>query len=315
MITVENSRIDGPLVHVCVAYSGDDEYLNRIVPFLQQAQAAAEPALMLAPTAQLDLVRRALHSAVTGIAFLDASVVARNPARIIPLTRRFVEVQQGRTVRIVGEALWPGRSAAEIREFVRHEALVNVLIADVHATFMCPYDASALADSVVADVTSAHAHALCDGGYGNNPAYVDPTVVLAQEGRLPPAPDDAYRLSFFRPADVGAIRRLVGDHARQHGLDRQRAQDLALAVDEAVSNTVAYSQGGGTLRVWVEAGSLVCEVCDTGHITLADFAGRLCPPATAVGGRGLWIMHQICDLVELDSTPAGTTVRLHMSIK
>ena len=32
------------------------------------------------------------------------------------------------------------------------------------------------------------------------------------------------------------------------------------------------------------------------------------------GGRGLWIVNQLCDLVQVRSSPAGTVIRLHMSV-
>ena len=50
-----------------------------------------------------------------------------------------------------------------------------------------------------------------------------------------------------------------------------------------------------------------------GHI--ADpLAGRDCRPATDLGGRGLYMVNQLCDLVELRSSPEGSVVRLHMQL-
>lgn len=313
VISVENSKIDGPLLHLSLAYADDQQYLNGIVPFLEQAQAADEPAMMFAPADRVDLVCRALGS-TTGIAFLDAAIVARNPARIIPLARLFAEQQEGSHVRLVADGMWPGRTSAEIREFIRHEALVNVLFADADAIVLCPYNLSVLAGSVMADVTRTHAHVLSDGSYQNNPAYIDPASVLAVEGRLPPVPDSAYRFPFARPSDLSVIRGVVGDQALRFGLSGERAHDLVLAVDEAVANTLAYTQGGGVLLTWSDGASLICQVSDTGHIVQADFAGRLRPAPQAPRGRGIWIMHQLCDLVELASASTGTTLRLHMSL-
>ena len=39
-------------------------------------------------------------------------------------------------------------------------------------------------------------------------------------------------------------------------------------------------------------------------------AGRLRPPPTQEGGRGLWLANQLCDLVQIRSRPGRTTVRL-----
>jgi hypothetical protein len=32
------------------------------------------------------------------------------------------------------------------------------------------------------------------------------------------------------------------------------------------------------------------------------------------GGKGLWVVNQLCDLVQARTGPAGTTTRLHMSL-
>ena len=35
----------------------------------------------------------------------------------------------------------------------------------------------------------------------------------------------------------------------------------------------------------------------------------------ALGGHGLWLVYQVCDLVELRSDEIGTTIRMHMAIQ
>ena len=42
--------------------------------------------------------------------------------------------------------------------------------------------------------------------------------------------------------------------------------------------------------------------------------GRQPPPPNASGGHGLWLVHQVCDRVELNSDENGTVVRLYMSL-
>jgi hypothetical protein len=41
-------------------------------------------------------------------------------------------------------------------------------------------------------------------------------------------------------------------------------------------------------------------------------AGRERPTSERDGGRGLWMVNQLCDLVQLRSFPDGAAVRLHM---
>ena len=43
-------------------------------------------------------------------------------------------------------------------------------------------------------------------------------------------------------------------------------------------------------------------------------AGQRRPAPDATGGHGLWLVYQVCDLVELRSDASGTTIRMHMAI-
>jgi len=65
------------------------------------------------------------------------------------------------------------------------------------------------------------------------------------------------------------------------------------------------------LRIWREDGTLMCEVRDSGRLD-DPLAGRRRPKIAAIGGHGLWIANQVCDLVQLRSFPEGSAVRIHM---
>ena len=68
--------------------------------------------------------------------------------------------------------------------------------------------------------------------------------------------------------------------------------------------------GSGTLRCWRDGESLVCEVKDSGHIQ-APLIGRRRPQPEACSGRGVWLVNQLCDLVQIRSNPTGSVVRVH----
>jgi anti-sigma regulatory factor (Ser/Thr protein kinase) len=109
------------------------------------------------------------------------------------------------------------------------------------------------------------------------------------------------------------IRGSIATWAAEAKLGRERVERLVLSVNEVASNSIRYGGGGGTLRSWSESRTLVCEVRDGGHIE-QPLVGRIQPTADQHGGRGLWLVNQLCDLVQIRSTPSGTVVRLHMSI-
>jgi anti-sigma regulatory factor (Ser/Thr protein kinase) len=82
-------------------------------------------------------------------------------------------------------------------------------------------------------------------------------------------------------------------------------------VNELATNTICYGGGAGTLRIWQSDGLFACEVHDRGRIT-DPLVGRLPPPLTGESGRGLVIVHHVCDLVRVHTDATGTTVRLFM---
>lgn len=92
----------------------------------------------------------------------------------------------------------------------------------------------------------------------------------------------------------------------------QRAADLVVAAGELAANTLAHIPSSGTLRLWHTADELVCEFTDHGWIQ-DPLAGRL-RPDDGRGGYGLWVVNQLCDLVETRTGPSGTTTRCHMSL-
>jgi anti-sigma regulatory factor (Ser/Thr protein kinase) len=128
---------------------------------------------------------------------------------------------------------------------------------------------------------------------------------------LEPVPDDAAILAYrdnLRPARAFAAR-----HARSAGMALGRIRDLIIAVGELVANTYRHTRGGGVLSVWVAGKELICQIRDSGHI--ADpLAGRRPPAPGGAGGLGLWLVHQLCDLVEIRTAPGDTWIRLHMQL-
>jgi hypothetical protein len=64
------------------------------------------------------------------------------------------------------------------------------------------------------------------------------------------------------------------------------------------------------MQIWATSQEVLCEVHDDGWIS-DPLAGRKRPPPDSPG-QGLWVVNHLCDLVEMRSGPAGTTIRLHM---
>ncbi|GHJ55560.1 hypothetical protein Nm8I071_48670 [Nonomuraea sp. TT08I-71] len=112
-------------------------------------------------------------------------------------------------------------------------------------------------------------------------------------------------------ADLSAVRAFVSARALAGGLPADRVDLLALVVSELTTNTLQHTDGGGSVRVWVEAGQLCCDVVDRGGPR--PTAGRM-PPADAVRGRGLAIVATFCDEVDVRPGPEGTVVRVRFDL-
>jgi len=129
-------------------------------------------------------------------------------------------------------------------------------------------------------------------------------------GTLSTPPDGAEVLRYR--ADLAEARRFTAARALRAGLPPGRADDLVIAVAELAANTLVHTSGPGTLTIWVTDDEIICQVQDQGQITNPQ-AGMARPaPDAPGGGRGLWVVYQVCDQVEISTGQAGTTVRVHM---
>ncbi|GAA1833270.1 hypothetical protein GCM10009682_59590 [Luedemannella flava] len=111
-------------------------------------------------------------------------------------------------------------------------------------------------------------------------------------------------------ADLSAVRLFVRARGLALGLATGQADLLTLAVSELATNTLLHTAGGGQVRVWADAGDVVCDVVDSGGVRPLDVA---MPAADATGGRGLAIVGLVCDDVTTHPVPAGTLVRLRLN--
>ena len=132
-------------------------------------------------------------------------------------------------------------------------------------------------------------------------------------GQPLPSPTNDAMYHTYR-SDLSQVRALVLQQAMEAGLAEGRANDLVLAVSEVAANTLRHTRSSGTLGIWHDQDEIVCEIRDGGTITDVS-VGRHKPAPDASGGHGLWIVRQVCDLVELTSDANGTTVRMHMTLR
>jgi anti-sigma regulatory factor (Ser/Thr protein kinase) len=118
----------------------------------------------------------------------------------------------------------------------------------------------------------------------------------------------------FDVTNLVALRAAVAAHADVAGLPSRRIGELVLLVHELASNAVRHGGGQGRLRMWTTAGALHCEVSDDGPGLAGHYYGAdTSPPLDSVGGRGIWLVRELCDRVDWRSGPAGTVVTVSIN--
>jgi serine/threonine-protein kinase RsbW len=118
----------------------------------------------------------------------------------------------------------------------------------------------------------------------------------------------------FTQSDLGSVRRLVEEEATAAGLPPERISDVVFAVNEIATNALRHGGEPASIRVWHQAGRLLCEVRDSGKVTPESVsAPRLKPKIGSGGGFGLWAARQMCEAIEFRADGSGTVVRVHAS--
>jgi anti-sigma regulatory factor (Ser/Thr protein kinase) len=296
--------------HPALFYADLDEYLAGVGGFVQEGLAAGEPVFVSVPPDRHAPLRDYLGADAARVELHNMAEVGRNPGRILTALTDFAARRGTGRARLVGEPIWATRTPREIREATRHEALINLAFATIPVTILCPYDTSRLSPQTLADARRTHPVLWSRDGRWPSDAYTDPYKVSADCDTLPDsAPSNAIRIA-FGPAELASVRKRAEQFGRTSGLSESRTVDLKLAVGEAAANAIRHGGGAGKISLWSDGFSVIVEIRDSGRLP-DPLAGRFRPATAATRGRGLWLMHQLCDLVEL----GPGVIRLHMALR
>ncbi len=298
--------------HEALFYRGDADFLAGLVPFVREGLDRGESVLVALPQARLALLRDALGDGSDRVRFLEMEEIGANPGRIIAAWADALAeaTASGGTLRGVGEPAWHGRRDVELAECQLHELLLNRAFDDGPAwRLLCPYDESRLPRAVCDLALEAHPIRSTSLHRGVSERYVPGGDLAAFAAPLAAPREGVLRGVFRGPHDVPAARHTVAQYARTCGVPEEKVEILELAASELATNSIRYGGGSGTVAMWVHDGAAVVEFTDAGH--LADpLTGRRTPTSDQEGGRGLFLVHQLCDLVQVRSSPSGTTVRV-----
>ena len=300
--------------HEALLYAGEDEFVEHATDFIRAGLARDEAVLAVVDARKIRRLRAALDASADHVHFADMAQVGRNPALIIQAWRDFVSEQRldGRAMRCIGEPISAARNPAALIECHIHESLLNIAFRDEpNLWLLCPYDTASLPMRVIEQTIVNHPF-VCDGG-GHRSSDTHQLEHAAGFARPLPPPVGEVVTVGFDDATLQPLRRFIAAHAVAAGLDEVRIGELVVAASEIATNAIVHGRGDGRVRVWTDAGHLVCEITGPGHIT-DPLVGRLRPAHAQTHGRGIWLANQFCDLVQIRCTEQTTTVRLHVRL-
>jgi hypothetical protein len=317
-------------LHEAVLYDSDEEFLGVVVPFLQEGAAVGEPCLVALGASTTGLVRAAMGN-TRGLTFLDDRY--DRPASVIRSNRDLftAHLTDGASrIRVASEVPHPG-VGVPWDGWARYEAAVNDAYAEFPLWGLCAYDTRITPGSVLDDVARTHPHLATAHGRWINRRYQDPAEFLTRrppsqgdpvETASPPvidlmdptpaaARDAVHTADMIRPGALQVeIPQPDTPQREPPPLDAADVEHLVFAVSEAVTNALIHGRPPVRFRLWTAPDRIVATVTDRGDGPADPFAGLLPVTDTCSGGLGLWLTHQLCSHVTLDTTDDGFTIRL-----
>jgi anti-sigma regulatory factor (Ser/Thr protein kinase) len=300
-------------VHQALIYGSDEEFIGVVLPFVEEGLDRGEPTLAAVQDRHVESLRTALGGNPDGLALHPVEDWYETSARTREKFTRWTAERTSRVARarIVGEPPWALAHPAQVRDWARHESILNVALAGQPVSFVCPYDSRALPEDVLEHARDTHPEFVSGEGISASPSYEDPldfcrrldSSVEAQQGR--PSLEIGFALE-----DLPAVRRSIASFVGEAGLPASRIEELVLAVNEVTTNAVLHGRPPTVVRAWNTRSEVVVEVTDAGEGIGDVLAGQLAPPPTALGGRGLWLARLLCDSVEARCDESGCSVTL-----
>jgi hypothetical protein len=174
---------------------------------------------------------------------------------------------------------------------------------------LCPYDAGTLDADVLADVSRSHPALATTSTYQGSRSYRGHDHAQGMfAGDLPPLEGPGTVIKVSR-ASLGAAAETVTLQAAFSDLGSTQVVSLTHAIRRLAEESLARGARQLTVRMWDRPEVLVCEVSDTTVIQDLLVGRRLPQPPSE---DAVWLANQVCDLVQVRSNEAGTTIRMHM---
>ena len=187
--------------------------------------------------------------------------------------------------------------------------MLNIAIdPDTPFWLICSYDAVTLSPDVLEEAHRSHPVIVDAGSYQGSAHYTGRAHVdemfAADLSELVGRPI----ATVVTAHNVSRLYTYIKLELYVAGLPAGAAGDLAAATQQLALNSLQRGAAEVTVQLWSQPHALICEVVDD---TVIDdvLLGRRVPVEDE--HDGLWHANQLCDLVQMRSSSAGTTVRVH----
>lgn len=295
--------------HEALPYRGRDRFASSCASVVREGLEQDERVIVLATQEKVDDVRDALGSAADDVALVATDEHGRNPSRMTTMLHSFQATGDGRYARGVQETAFVGRSAAAQAEVVLTDHMLNdPSVQSWRMSVICLFDAALLDDRALLAVRQCHS---VIRGASANPDYRPNFAAAIFSTPLEPPPAQARRMT-VTAGGLASTRAFVRETAASFDLPADRIDDIVLAANEVATNSLRFGGGRADLAIFADEDAVVCDVRDRGRIT-DPLAGRIAPVPGATGGRGMWLVNHLCDLVQVRSGESGTAVRMFVN--
>lgn len=299
------------LEHPAFLYENVDDFVGTLAPYVAAGVERGETVFVAARGDYLPAVREELGDVGAEAAWVDTNEWYPHPSRRLRASYELVRsrLEDGvPALRLAGEPVWQGPPEL-VREWQRYESVLNAVFGPYPVSLLCLYDASRLEPGILEGAQCTHPAVRRGGATSPSALFQGPEELLPDWNPPPaPPPTSASGLLLSRLPDLPAARTFVCERAARAGLDADRVADLAVAATEILTNAFLHGGGQARLWVWVEKGSIVCQVADRGSGPSDPLVGYR-PPQDGETGRGLWVARQLVDLLLIVPGADGTTVR------
>ena len=300
-----------PATHSVLVYDGPEQFAREVGGFLRDGLVRGHRALVIAPPDRIERLRAHLGADAERVTFVDDGIGYAPQWNCYRVLLDFAARAPGVRCCVVAEQRLATRVPAELVDYRRLEAAINLVFAAHPVDLLCPYDGAGLTEDLLEIGLHHHGVLLEDGDPCANDRFHDPLASLTALATVVPPPAGAATLECTQPADVAAARRLVRVSGVAAGLDPDTVDDVSLAVTEVLTNALVHGAPPARLHLYDAGATWVCHVHDGGRGPLDPLAGLLPPSEPADHGYGLWLARQLCTAVDVGADGTGTHVRLH----